>query len=55
MRLSKQLKQKVKKVDKVGYFQQGQSMVFVKNWQFFNLFIFGKVVKENAFDDIPGS
>ena len=32
-------KNKVKKVKKLGFFQSGYSMICVKNWQFFHLFI----------------
>ena len=46
-------KQKVKKVKKKsGFFQRGKSMALVKNWKFFHLFIFGKIRKENVFDNI---
>ena len=27
-------------------------MVLIKNWKFFHLFIFGKIRKENVFDNI---
>ena len=41
-----------KKIEKLGFFQRGWSMVFVKNLKFFHLFIFGKIRQENLFDNI---
>ena len=43
-------KQKVKKVEKSGFFERGLSMVLVKNLKFFHVFIFGKINHQNVFD-----
>lgn len=32
------IKQQIKKVEELGFFQRGQSLVLVKNWQFFLFF-----------------
>ena len=45
-------KQKVKKVEKSGFFQRGQSMGLVKNLKFLHVFIFGTINQENVFDVI---
>ena len=36
-----------KKVEKLGFFQRGYSMVLVKKWNPFHLFIWGKIGQEN--------
>ena len=46
--LSRLLKQQVKKVDNLGFFQNRQSMVLVKNWQCFYLYIIGKIGQEKC-------
>ena len=43
-------KQKLKKVEKSGFFQRGHSMVLVKNLKFFHVFISGKINHQNMFD-----
>ena len=48
-------KQKVKKVEKSGFFQRGQAMVLVKNLKFFHVFIFEKTNHQNVFDVILAS
>ena len=45
-------KQKVKKVEKSGFFQRGRSMVLVKNLKILLVFIFGKTNQQNVFDVI---
>ena len=39
-RLSRLSKEEVKKVEKLRFFQRGQSMVLVQNWSFLNVFYF---------------
>ena len=49
---SRPWKQQVKKVEKWKFFQRSKSMVLVKNWQFFHLYILGNIGEENVFHDI---
>ena len=51
-RLSRLQKQEVQKVEKLTFFQRGQSMVLVQNWPFFHLFFLGNIGQENVFYDI---
>ena len=44
--------QKFKKMEKLPFFQRGQSMVLVKNWPFFHVFFKGNIGQENLFYDI---
>ena len=46
------IKREAEKVENLTSFQIGQSMVLVKNWPFFHLFIFGNIGQENVFYDI---
>ena len=41
-----------KKIEKLPFFQRGQSIVLVNKWDFFHLFIFGKKGKKKVFGDI---
>ena len=43
---------KLEKTKNWDFFKGGSSMIFVKNWQFFHLFILGKIGQENVFYDI---
>ena len=43
---------KFKKMEKLPFFQRGQSMVLVKNWPFFHVFFKGNIGQENVFYDI---
>ena len=43
---------KLKKVEKLEFFQRGLSMVLVKNWKFFQIFSLGKIGQKNVFYDI---
>ena len=45
-------KQKVKKVEKSGFFQGGLIHDFGKNLKSFHVFIFGKINQQNEFDVI---
>ena len=49
---SRPQKQQVKKVEKWKFFQSSKSMVLVKNWQFFHLYILGNIGEKNVFHDI---
>ena len=49
---SKLKKQTVQTVEKLRFFQRGQSMVLVKNWPFFHFVILGLVGQESVFYDI---
>ena len=48
-------KQKVKKVEKSGFFQRVSPWFWSKNLKFFHVFIFGKINHRNVFDVIPES
>ena len=41
--------QEVQKVEKMAFFQKGQSMVLVQNQPFFHLFVFGNIGQGNVF------
>ena len=43
---------KLKKSNKLRFFQRGWSMVLVKNWLFFHLFFKDNIGQENVFYDI---
>ena len=45
-------KDKEQKIEKLAFCQKGYSMVFAKRWDFFHLFIFGKIGKKKVFGDI---
>ena len=46
------IKEKVKKVEKLTFFQRGYSRILVQNWPFFNLFFcLGNIGQENEFSD----
>ena len=51
-RLSRLRQQVVQKVEKLGFFQRGQSIVLDKNWKFLKICILGKIGQENNFQDI---
>ena len=41
-----------KNIEKLRFFQREKLIVLIKNLKFFHLFIFGKIRKENVFDNI---
>ena len=43
---------KLKKEEKLGFFQSGQSMGLIENWQFFHISFSAKKAHENVFDDV---
>ena len=45
-------KDKEQKIEKWAFCQKGYSIVFAKRWDFFHLFIFGKIGKKKVFGDI---
>ena len=48
-RLSRLLRRRVQKVEKLRFFQRGYSMLLVQKWPYFQLFFLGNIGQKNVF------